>query len=333
MTQGAETLSDWLNQQGATPDIQAAILALADAAVQIAAAVRVAPINDHLGGADNVNVQGEDQQVLDVMSNDISIAALSACPVVRAMVSEENDEVIQNPDKSDNANLLVCFDPLDGSSNIETNGTIGTIFSIADLGSGNEDVSIREALDAHSKQCAAGYFLYGGATLLVVTTGKSVAKFAYNPEDKSFELAWENIRIPQTAAEFSINMAHGQYWQPAVREYIDECLAGKSGPRGKNFNMRWAGSMVSDVHRVFVRGGIFIYPALNKSGSENGKLRLLYEGYPMAMLVQVAGGKALAGDLDFSQVIATSLHQRTPLALGSVEEIDRLKSKYEAHRI
>lgn len=324
----AQTLDQWMVEQGTDADVRAVISALDQAAIEIATAVQAAPLEGNLGAADNVNVQGEDQKVLDVMSNDISIARLLGCRSVRAMVSEENDEVIQNPGKDETASLLVCFDPLDGSSNIETSGAVGTIFSVARIDAGQDDVSTSNALITHEKQTAAGYFLYGAATLLVVTTGKSVAMFAHNPKSGDFELASANIRIPKAASEFSINMSHGQFWQPEMRVYIDECLAGKNGPRGKTFNMRWAGSMVADVHRVFARGGIFIYPSLNKKGSENGKLRLLYEGYPMAMLVEVAGGKALAGKIGFHEILPTSIHQRVPLALGSAEEIDYLKSKF-----
>jgi fructose-1,6-bisphosphatase I len=324
----AETLENWLESQNASADIRSALACLADAAVQIASAVESAPLKGNLGAANNVNVQGEDQKILDVMSNDISIAALQKCPEIRAMVSEEVDHVMDNPGAGDNAGLAVCLDPLDGSSNIETNGTIGTIFSILRLPA-NAKADEPTVLGAVRNQVAAGYFLYGAANLLVVTTGKSVAMFAYNPASGKFELARPNITIPKAAAEFSINMAHGQFWQPAVRTYIDECLAGKNGPRGKTFNMRWAGSMVSDVHRVFARGGIFIYPALAKKGSEKGKLRLLYEGIPMSMLVEVAGGKAVAGDVPFDQVVVTSIHERTPLALGSAEEVDQLVQKFQ----
>ncbi len=324
----AVTLENWLKSQNASAEIVSALAALAKAAVEIADAVEAAPLKGHLGAADNVNVQGEDQKVLDVMSNDITIAALKECPNILALVSEEEDEVLANKGADAQADLAVCFDPLDGSSNIETSGTIGTIFSILKLEKGAK-TDAPTVLGALDKQVAAGYFLYGAATLLILTTGKSVAMLAYNPTSKDFELARADIKIPTAAAEFSINMAHGQYWQPAMRTYIDDCLAGKSGPRGKTFNMRWAGSMVADVHRVFARGGIFIYPALAKKGSENGKLRLLYEGLPMSMLVEVAGGKALAGSVTFDQVTATSIHQRTPLALGSAEEIDQLLLNFQ----
>lgn len=322
-----QTFADWLESQSVPADLKAALTSTITATLHIGAAVRVAPLRGQTGAADNVNVQGEDQKLLDVLANDLMVEELNSCPHIAAMVSEEIEDVIQNPDRADDARLIVCFDPVDGSSNIETNGAIGAIFSVLEAKVGTGPVSEDAVLAATANPVAAGYVYYGPANLLVITTGKNVAMFVEDPEDGMFRLLDNHLEVAQEAAEFSINMAHRRFWNEGVTAYIDDCMAGKTGPRGKTYNMRWAGSMVADVHRLFIRGGIFLYPALAKSGSENGKLRLLYEAIPMAMLVEAAGGKALAGTARLLEVKATNLHQRVPVALGSMQEINYLESK------
>ncbi len=323
------TLGNWLDQAKTDPALVSALDALADAAFKIAKTIRTAPLLGQTGAANAVNVQGEDQKLLDVISNDISVAALSASPHVAAIVSEEIEDVIQNPNAGAGAGLVVCLDPLDGSSNIETNSAIGTIFSVLATNSAARPVTEAAVLAATNAQRAAGYVLYGPATLLVLTLGKTVAMFAEDAANGEFVLVRDNITIARKASEFAINMAHRRHWEPAVTAYIDALVEGETGPRGKPFNMRWAGSMVADVHRLFVRGGIFIYPALQTPGGANGKLRLLYEAIPMAMLVETAGGKAIAGKAPLNTIIPKSLHQRVPLALGSAEEVERLMGGYE----
>lgn len=326
-----QTFSDWLERQDVPENLQSALLHTIRATQHIGVAVRAAPLHGQTGAADNVNVQGEDQKLLDVLANDLMVEELSACVDVAAMVSEEIEDIIQNPDRREDANLIVCFDPVDGSSNIEINGAIGAIFSIL-AGRPSPGVITTEAvLNATANPLAAGYVFYGPANLLVVTIGKNVAMFAQDPEDGEFRLIDNNLNIARTASEFAINMAHKRFWDKPVTTYIDDCMAGKSGPRKKPFNMRWIGSMVADVHRLFVRGGIFIYPALDKPGSETGKLRLLYEAIPMAVLVEAAGGGALSGTQRLLDVEATSLHQRVPVALGSLEEIDYLQGLVKNH--
>lgn len=326
--QSGTTLENWLDAQNADGDELSVLLSLSHAFVQIASAVRMAPMLGHLGEAGSVNVQGEDQKTLDVITHDIMVRALSGCPHVRAMVSEEEEQVIQNIRAHKDAYLTACFDPLDGSSNIETNITIGTVFSLLDIGAGDGPVTEAEILEGAARQKVAGYVLYGPATLLVLTLGSNVAMFVHDMAAGAFELVEDEIKIPEAASEFAINVAHRRHWQAPVAAYVDECLEGEQGPRGKPFNMRWAGSMVADVHRLFVRGGIFIYPALDTPGGAEGKLRLLYEANPMAMLVEAAGGSALSGAEPFHGVTPTSLHQRVPLALGSRQEVERLASKY-----
>lgn len=325
-----QTFANWLESQNVSAELSAALTSIIQATRHIGAAVRVAPLKGQTGAADNINVQGEDQKLLDVLANDLMVEELYGCPHIAAMVSEEVETVIQNPDRDDNARLIVCFDPVDGSSNIETNGAIGAIFSVLEAKSAPSKVSSETVLEATANPVAAGYVYYGPANLLVITMGENVAVFAEDPEDGVFRLLDPQLQISSAAAEFSINMSHRRYWDNSVARYIEDCLTGKTGPRGKSYNMRWAGAMVADVHRLFIRGGIFIYPALAKSGSENGKLRLLYEAIPMAMLVEAAGGRALAGTKRILDVKATSLHQRVPVALGSAEEVDYLEAQIKA---
>lgn len=322
------SLSNWLDEQRADGEISDIINALGRSAVEISNIIRKAPLSGQTGGTDEVNVQGETQKQLDIITNNIVVEELAKQPAVAAMISEEIDDVIIGENSRDDARLVVCFDPLDGSSNIDTNGTIGTIFSVLELPSRSGTVEVSEILAAISNQRSAGYFLYGPATLFMLGVGTSIALFALDDGTGEFYLVEDHITVPQDTNEFSINTSYQRFWDPAVSRYIDECMAGAEGPRGKNFNMRWAGSMVADVHRVFMHGGIFIYPSLAKPGSENGKLRFLYEANPMAMLIENAGGSAISDGIWMGDIKASGLHQRVPLALGSKNEVEYLKKLY-----
>jgi len=331
-------LAFWLKSQGASNNLAAIILAMAKAGIEIAKTADSAALEGKTGAAGKINVQGEEQKDLDIISNDIVLEHLAKCPSVAAMVSEENPELLLNKQGSgtntsvannSGANHVVCFDPLDGSSNIETNSAIGTIFSVLQLG----DISAKEIgqgdiFAAAKSQISAGYIFYGPATLLVLTIGESVAMFALKEDSADFILVQDQLDIAQSAAEFSINMSYERFWNEGTKTYINDCLSGKSGPRGKDFNMRWSGAMIADVHRLFIRGGIFIYPALDKKGSETGKLRFLYEALPMAMLVENAGGGAIMQTRDIIGFLPNSLHQRVPVVLGSKQEVELLRSLY-----
>lgn len=319
--------ADWLKDQEMPCGLAQILEDVATACREVARQVRLAPLVGLTGSAGAINVQGEVQKQLDIVANEVFINALADNKYVAALVSEEVEDVIQNAAADKQAKYAVCFDPLDGSSNIEINGTIGSIFSILNMQGDTRPVDVSSVLEAYDHQVAAGYVLYGPATLLVLTTGKTVAMFALNSACKEFRLVQDAITIPKAASEFAINIAHRRFWDAAVTSYIDECLLGEQGPRNKPFNMRWAGAMVADVHRLFVRGGIFIYPALATPGGAEGKLRLLYEANPMAMLVKVAGGHAISGNKPFDDVRPKNLHQRVPLALGSQEEVEHLLSK------
>ncbi len=313
MTSG--TLEQWLASQDASADITETLHAIAAAGMEIAEAVHHAPLRGHLGESAETNVQGEVQKDLDIICNDIMIGHLSKIPHLSAFVSEEVDHPIPNPTAS--GNLVCCFDPLDGSSNVDTNGTIGTIFSILDTdGSGTAD-SICAA--AHN-MVAGGYILYGPATIMVLTTGKSVAKFA--GENGRFMLVKSDLCIPAHTHEFAINMSYRERWDDQTRTYIENCVLGEAGPRGKPFNMRWMGAMVADIHRIFMRGGIFLYPALATPDGPKGKLRLLYEILPLGWMMEVAGGRAICSEGDLHAITVTDIHQRAPFIAGSVEEAE-----------
>lgn len=314
------TLQSWLSRQ-AGASVVMTIEALAIAAAEIASVIYRAPVAGQLGGLAQQNVQGEEQKQLDVICDELMTRALSRTAQVAAMVSEEIEGIIPNENAAPDARMVVCFDPLDGSSNIESNGTIGSIFSILALRD-TEAVSETTILRAANQQIAAGYFLYGPSTLLVLTIGKSVAMFALS--DGVFVLVRDDIAIQKTTAEFAINMAYRQFWMPETTRYIDDCLLGEIGPRGKNFNMRWMGSMVADIHRIFMRGGVFIYPALNTKTGNQGKLRFLYEVNPMAFLIETAGGKAMSGPIRSTSLQPENIHQRAPFAAGSKAEIKHL---------
>ena len=301
-----QSLEGWLASQDAATDISYTVLAIAAACTEIATAVHHAPLNDHLGEAEQTNVQGEVQKTLDIICNDVMVQHLQI-PPVSALVSEEIDHVIP---VTKGADLVVCFDPLDGSSNVETNGTIGTIFSVLKV---KGEATADTICAASHQHVAAGYVLYGPATLLVLTTGKSVAKFAL---DGTFQLVKSDITIPTTSNEFAINMAYRDRWDERTSLYIENCLLGKNGPRGKSFNMRWMGAMVADIHRIFMRGGIFLYPTLSSPDGPQGKLRLLYEINPLGWMIEIAGGKSIGqGNPD-------TVHQRAPFIAGSADEVE-----------
>jgi len=325
-----QTLKDWIKGQGASKGVSDILLTIASSCTGIAKIVNDAPLDGLIGASSQTNVQGEVQKDLDIITNDLMVADLLTVSSVSAMVSEEIDEVIQNSNKSENANLAVCFDPLDGSSNIDNNGIIGTIFSVLELASNSKNITSSDVLSASRNQKAAGYFIYGPACLLMVSVGNKVAMFALSEKQQQFLLVdGGDVSIAKQSNEFAINMSYQRFWDSAIAKYIEQCLLGEQGKRKKNFNMRWAGSMVADVHRIFMHGGVFIYPSMDKKGSENGKLRFLYEANPMAMLVENAGGMAISNSLPIREIRATNIHQRVPVVLGSSQEVEILLNLYQ----
>lgn len=276
-----------------------------------------------LGSAGTENVQGETQKKLDVLSNEILLEANEWGGHLAALASEEMDDPHPIPHRYPKGEYLLVFDPLDGSSNIDVNISVGTIFSVLRCPEGVRDPDERAFLQPGSRQVAAGYAVYGSSTVLVLTFGDGVHVFTLDREQGSFILSAANVKIPEDTGEFAINMSNLRHWEAPMRRYIEELLAGKTGPRGRDFNMRWVASMVADVHRILTRGGIFIYPRDLKDASKPGKLRLMYEANPMAMIVEQAGGAATTGRERILDIVPTRLHQRVPVFLGSKNEVER----------
>ena len=283
-------------------------------------------LGDVLGAASTENVQGEIQKKLDIISNEILLQANEWGGHLAAMASEEMESFHPIPNRYPKGEYLLLFDPLDGSSNIDVNVTIGTIFSVLKAPEGMQEPSERDFLQAGTKQVAAGYAVYGPQTMLVLTTGNGVNCFTLDREMGSWVMTQRGIQIPQDTAEYSINASNARHWFAPVRRYIDELEQGKSGPRGKNFNMRWIASMVADVHRILSRGGIFMYPADARDPDKPGKLRLMYEANPMAFIIEQAGGAATDGQQRILAIQPTALHQRVAVFLGSKNEVERVTS-------
>ncbi|AVO50855.1 class 1 fructose-bisphosphatase [Melaminivora suipulveris] len=308
------------------PQLRLLLEVVARACKRIALAVNKGDLGDVMGTASTENVQGEVQKKLDIIANETLIEANEWGGHLAAMASEEMEGIYLVPNRYPQGEYLLLFDPLDGSSNIDVNVSIGTIFSVLKKPEGHPGVHESDFLQPGSAQVAAGYCIYGPQTTLVLTVGDGVAMFTLDREQGSFVLTRENIRIPEDTKEFAINMSNMRHWDAPVRRYIDECLAGETGPRGKNFNMRWIASMVADVHRILMRGGIFMYPWDKREPNKPGKLRLMYEANPMGWLVEQAGGSATNGCERILDVQPTQLHQRVSVILGSKNEVERVTS-------
>ena len=297
---------------------------VARACKHIAIAVNKGALGEVLGSAGTENVQGEVQKKLDVISNEVLIEANEWGGHLAAMASEEMDSIHVVPNRYPQGEYMLLFDPLDGSSNIDVNVSIGTIFSVLRKIGHARGVSEEDFLQPGKQQAAAGYCVYGPQTTLVLTVGNGVALFTLDRETGSWVLTQQDLRIPEETKEFAINMSNRRHWAAPVTRYIDECLAGKDGPRGKDFNMRWVGSMVADVHRILSRGGVFLYPWDAREPGQAGKLRLMYEANPMAFLVEQAGGAATNGRERILDLVPTRLHERVSVVLGSKHEVERV---------
>lgn len=295
---------------------------VARACKRIAVATGKGALGDVLGGAGTDNVQGEHQKKLDVISNEILLEANAWGGHLAACASEEMEDPQPIPDAYPKGHHLLLFDPLDGSSNIDINVSVGTIFSVLRCPDGLTQVEAGHFLQPGVEQLAAGYVLYGPRTLLVLTFGHGTHEFTLDREIGSFILTRRDIQIPAETAEFAINMSNQRHWQAPMQRYVGELLEGRDGPRGKDFNMRWVAAMVADVHRILTRGGVFYYPLDAKNQTQGGKLRLLYEANPMAFLVEQAGGAATDGHQRIMDLQPTGLHQRVPVFLGSRDEIE-----------
>jgi len=329
------TLTNYIIQnqrhiEGATGEFTGLLNDIAVACKKIADLVNKGALVNVLGATDSENVQGETQKKLDVISNELMIEALRHNGHIAALASEEMNSVYHLPADATRGRYLLLCDPLDGSSNIDVNVSVGTIFSILKAPEGVSNPTEKDFLRPGAEQVAAGYCLYGPSTMLVLTTGRGVSMFTLDRDFGEFLLTRESVEIPAETKEFAINVSYQRFWDEPVHRYIDECLQGAGGPRGKNFNMRWVASMVAEVHRILTRGGIFLYPCNSqlRDAGKAGKLRLMYEANPMAFIVEQAGGAATTGTERILEVQPEEIHQRVPVILGSRDEVERLDDYY-----
>jgi fructose-1,6-bisphosphatase I/sedoheptulose-1,7-bisphosphatase len=331
------TLTRYLIEQrrrfpGASGDLNALILDVSLACKAIARIVAFGNLEDapeQARAAGALNVQGEVQKPLDLLTNDIFIRMTEWNGHLAGMASEEMEEPRQIPASWQRGKYLLVFDPLDGSSNVDVNVTVGSIFSILrappDVVESGRDVTEADFLQPGAVQVAAGYALYGPVTMLVLSVGNGVAGFTLHPNLGDFVLSHPDIQVPQDTREFAINTSNTRFWEPPVKRYVDECLAGRTGPRGQDFNMRWVASMVAEAHRILMRGGVYLYPRDTKDPARPGRLRLLYEANPIGFLMEQAGGRASTGRQPMLGVKPTTLHQRIGLVFGSRNEVERIE--------
>jgi fructose-1,6-bisphosphatase len=283
------------------------------------------------GSAQIANIQGETQMKLDVMSNDIVLRTCEFGGHLAGMVSEELAEPYQIPPEYPLGKYLLAFDPLDGSSNIDINAPVCSIFSVLQAPRGMQAPRVDDFLQPGSQQLCAGYAIYGATTMLVLTVGRGVHGFTLDRGFGEFILTHPNMTIPEESQEFAINASNQRFWEPPVKRYVAECLAGRGGVRGKDFNMRWIASLVAEVHRILIRGGLFMYPKDSKDPSKSGRLRLLYEANPMAILIEQAGGAASTGRIRIADLVPSEVHQRVPLILGCRAEVERIERYHLEH--
>ena len=328
---GRTTLTQFLIEErrrhpGSTGDLNALITDVSLACKAIAGKVAFGALAGVLGSAGTGNVQGEEQKTLDVLSNEIFVRASEWGGNVAGMVSEEMEEPYRLPEQYPRGKYLLLFDPLDGSSNIDVNVTVGSIFSVLRAPKPGVDPAAEDFLQPGTEQVCAGYAIYGPSTMLVLTLGTGTHAFTLDPQLGEWMLSHPNLRVPRQTQEFAINASNSRFWEPAVKRYVDECLAGSSGPRDRDFNMRWIASLVAETHRILMRGGVFLYPRDTKDPAKHGRLRLLYEANPISFLVEQAGGMASTGRHRLLQTQPEGLHQRIGFVFGSADEVERIEA-------
>ena len=329
-TGGKPTLTQFLIEQRrpfpeATGDLNAIVTDVSLACKAIARKVAHGALAGLLGAAGSENVQGEEQKTLDVLSNALFLRANEWGGHLAGMASEELEEPYTLPPQFPRGKYLLLFDPLDGSSNIDVNVSVGSIFSVLRASVPGADAEPEDFLQPGTAQVCAGYAIYGPSTMLVLTMGRGTHAFTLDPLLGEWVLSHENLRIPEKTCEFAINASNSRFWGPAVKRYVDECLAGQTGPRGADFNMRWIASLVAETHRILMRGGVFLYPRDSKDPNRAGRLRLLYEANPISFLVEQAGGGASTGYARLMEVLPEALHQRVGLVFGSAREVARIE--------
>ena len=322
------TLANYLNADASNPALNDVITTVTNVGKTISQLLRKGALADILGEAGNQNVQGEEQKKLDVLANDLLLEALANNAHCAGVASEELDDA--TPANADGS-LLVLFDPLDGSSNIDINMAVGTIFSILPYQRQGQISANSDFLQAGNQQLAAGYLLYGTSTVLALTIADNVVMFSLDPDSNDYVLIEEDVQIDADTSEYAINASNYRYWQAPMQQYIDELIAGKTGVRGRDFNTRWVAAMVGDVHRILCRGGLFTYPFDTKDANKAGKLRLMYEANPMSLLIERASGAATDAVQRILDIEPTDIHQRVPVVLGSRNEVDYVKNLHLKH--
>ena len=322
------TLTQYLDNHTANTAVNETIITITEVGKTIAQLLRKGALADILGEAGNQNVQGEEQKKLDVLANDLLLDALANNIHCAGVASEELDN--STPAHADGS-LLVLFDPLDGSSNIDINMAVGTIFSILPYQRQGQISVDNDFLQAGHQQLAAGYLLYGTSTMLALTVADDVAMFSLDPDSSDYVLIEEKLQIDTDTSEYSINSSNYRYWRAPMQQYIDELIAGEAGVRGRDFNTRWVAAMVGDVHRILCRGGLFTYPFDTKYAHKAGKLRLMYEANPMSLLIERAGGSATDAVNRILDIEPNDIHQRVPVVLGSKNEVDYVKELHLQH--
>lgn len=315
---------------GATGDFTSLLNDIVTAIKVISNTVNKGDLMGVLGSAGSENIQGETQKKLDVITNDVMLRSNEWAGHLAAMASEEMEDIFLIPSQFPRGKYLLVFDPLDGSSNIDVNISVGTIFSILRCPEGVSKPTAADFLQPGTKQVAAGYALYGPSTMIMLTTGQGVNGFTLDRDVGEFLLTHRDVRITPDTREFAINASNERFWEEPVQRYVQECLQGKEGPRGENFNMRWVASMVAEVHRILIRGGIFMYPKDTKDPKKAGKLRLMYEANPMSFIVEQAGGLSSTGRERIMDIQPNGLHQRVPVILGSRNEVERIVSYHKS---
>lgn len=322
------TLANYLNAHASNPALNDVITTVTDVGKTISQLLRKGALADILGEAGNQNVQGEEQKKLDVLANDLLLDALAKNSHCAGVASEELDDATP---ANANGSLLVLFDPLDGSSNIDINMAVGTIFSILPYQRQGQVSENSDFLQAGKQQLAAGYLLYGTSTVLALTIADNVVMFSLDPDSNDYVLIKEDVQIAADTSEYAINASNYRYWQAPMQQYIDELIAGKNGVRGRDFNTRWVAAMVGDVHRILCRSGLFTYPFDTKDANKAGKLRLMYEANPMSLLIERAGGAATDAVQRILDIEPSNIHQRVPVVLGSKNEVDYVKDLHLKH--
>ena len=334
MHQGRTTLSKFLIQQlkgsSEQSDLAALLVDIAAAVKAISAMTAKGELGGVLGSLDSTNIQGETQKKLDVMSDKAFINTFAMGGLVAGLASEENDDILEIDPGEGTGRFLAVFDPLDGSSNIDVNVSVGSIFSVLRAPEGRKP-GVADFLLAGRQQLAAGYAIYGPSTMFVLTVGQGTHGFTLDREVGNFILTHPHMQVPADTSEFAINASNERFWEPPVQRYVAECKNGKTDVRGRDFNMRWIASMVADIHRILMRGGVFMYPRDTKDPSKAGRLRLMYEANPMSMVIEQAGGLGSTGRERILDMQPGDIHQRVPVVIGSRNEVERIEKYHQEY--